>query len=85
MSKYILVECASGEINHSVYDNLEAAIADLIEFYDTVCSLYDLNEDSLTECCISKDKTEAFACATFVNYEWYQTEHLIFSWKVIEI
>ena len=85
MAKYILVECASGEINHSVYDNIETAIADLIEFYNSVCNLYDLNEGSLTECCISEDKTEAFACATFVNYKWHDMEHLTWSWKIIEV
>lgn len=85
MSKYILVECDSGEINHSVYDNLEAATADLIGFYDSVRNLYDLDEKNLFECSINEDKTEAFACVDIAHYDYGYIEHLTWGWKIIEV
>lgn len=85
MSKYILVESASGEINHSVYDNLEAATADLIGFCDSVCNLYNLDEKNLFNCIIGEDKMEAFASVDVRDYEHGCIEHCTWGWKIIEV
>lgn len=87
MAKYVLVECADSEINHSVYDNIENAVAALTECYNDICDTYDISEDDFLSSTISEDKMEAFAYVEFlpVYEKGYPAEHHVWSWKVLVV